>query len=113
MVLESDGYGVTVYACIIEVREKESGRQTTGERTARHQGAQPLLHCCFTVVTLLVHCCCTVLTLLSHCCNIVVTLLLHCYDTVVTLLLHCCLTVVTGGGRFAGQFREPLYSLTP
>jgi hypothetical protein len=37
-----------------------------------------VLHCCYTVVTLLLHCCYTVVTLLLHCCYTVVTLLLHC-----------------------------------
>jgi hypothetical protein len=65
-----------------------------------------LLHCCYTVVTLWLlcgytvvtlwlHCCYTVVTLLSHCCHTVVTLLSHCCHTVVTLLSHCCCTAVT------------------
>jgi superfamily II DNA helicase RecQ len=36
-----------------------------------------LLHCCFTLVTLLFHSCYTVVTLLLHSCYTVVTLLLH------------------------------------
>jgi hypothetical protein len=79
-----------------------------------------VLHCCYTVITLLLHCCHTVGTLLVHCSNVVVTLLLissYTVFTVVTLLLphhlphnsqyeirmlfimamvlHCCHTVVT------------------
>jgi hypothetical protein len=42
-----------------------------------------LLHCCYTVVTLLLHCCYTVVTLLSHCCYTAVTLLSHSCSTVV------------------------------
>jgi hypothetical protein len=46
-------------------------------------------------VGVVLHCCYTVVTLLSHSCYTLVTLLLRCCYTIVTPLLHCC---YTGGG---------------
>jgi hypothetical protein len=47
-----------------------------------------MLHCCYTVVTLLLQCCHTVVTVLSHCCYTVVTLLSHCCYTDIGPIWH-------------------------
>jgi hypothetical protein len=54
-----------------------------------------MVHCCYTVVTLLLYCCYTVVILMLHCCYTFVILLLYCCYTVVILLLYCCYTVST------------------
>jgi hypothetical protein len=56
-----------------------------------------LLHCWYTVVTLVLHWCYTVVTLLLHCCHTFVTLLLHwCYtaDLVFEGMVHIVFKVV-------------------
>jgi hypothetical protein len=74
------------------VAARDTSVRAVTQALTNHESPCPaLLHCCYTVVTLLLHCCYTVVTLLSHCCYTVVTVLFHCCYTVV---IHCCHTVV-------------------